>query len=364
MKILIAVDKFKGSLNADDVAHAISHGIKKSKPSFNTQLHPLADGGDGTIDILKKKLNLKTITCDTIDPIGRPIKSYYCSDNHTAFIELATSSGITLLRDTLAPMKSNTEGTGRLILDAIKKNHQHIVLAIGGSCSTDAGTGILHAMGYQFANNNGKHIHPNGEQLATISSIIGPDQAITIPITIITDVRNTLCGPEGAAPIFAPQKGANPSQVIALNKGLEHFAQLTKQHTDKDILTLIGGGAAGGVAAGLSAYLNTTIQNGFQYISAKTNLEAAIAEADLIITGEGKFDQSSFNGKVVGEILSLAQMLDKEVHIICGVKDKVLDLSDYKNVIACHEIVGIEPDREVAMRDAKELLETISQKIF
>lgn len=364
MKVLLIFDKFKGSLSAKEATRALTAGLNTSNPSALIAEHPMADGGDGSIEILSQHLNLNKITTSSIDPIGRAITAHYFSKNKTAYIELATCSGLALLsKEEYAPMKSNTIGTGLLIAHAIAQGHQKIILAIGGSSSTEGGTGILHALRYSFKDQNDDPINPSGENLTSIHKILPPLQKISIPITILSDVKNKLYGPLGSAYTYAPQKGATQKQVIQLDQGLRHFAKVTFNMTGIKIDQVEGGGAAGGVAAGLSAFLNTKIEGGFQYISAVTKLEAKVKDADLIITGEGKFDKSSLNGKLVGEVLKMAKQHQKKAIVICGKKDSDLDLTAFAQMLDCYEITAVESNLDTAMKQAKELLKQIAAGI-
>jgi len=364
VNVLIAVDKFKGTITALDAAEAIARGLEDGIPYSTIMLHPMADGGGGTLDILQRKLHLKRINTKTIDSIGRPIDGYYLSEGERAYIELANSSGLALLNaDEYDPMGSNTLGTGLQILDAIEKGHNKIVLAIGGSSSTDAGIGILSALGFQFLDRNNSSLHPSGDNLIKINQVLLPKEKINVDFTILTDVKNKIFGPEGSAYVFAPQKGATQEQVQLLDQGLRNFSTLIKEQRGIDLQAIEGGGAAGGIAAGLSAFLDVKIENGFGFIAKETQLEEAIKRADLIITGEGKFDESSLNGKVVGEMIKLTEMCDEKLIVVCGQKDPLLKVSAFAQISACYELIEISGNEEQAKIKVKELLTEVGRRI-
>ena len=319
MNVLITCDKYKSSLSAHVVCQSIAQGLLQSNADLHVQTHPMADGGDGTIAVLFEHLDLKTISVKTFDPYHRKIEANYASDGLTAYIELASASGIARLNpDEYNPMVTTTIGTGNLIRDAIDQGHQHIVLALGGSCTTDAGLGIAHAVGFQYYNSNGESMIPMGANLSQIDRIIVPEKPLPTSFKILCDVDNPLYGPTGAAHIFGPQKGATEEDVIVLDTGLRHIAALIKKVNGIDIQSFKGGGAAGGIAAGLCGLLDAEIMSGFSYISEASGLEEKIAWADLVITGEGRLDEQSFGGKVVGQLISMCKASQTPIIAIVG----------------------------------------------
>ena len=364
MKILIASDKFKNSLSADQVVGALCSGIESIDPTYSISTQALADGGDGSLSFLNDHLLLNKINLKSKNPLGKNINTYYLSDGSKAYIELAITSGISLLNSNeYAPMEANTIGTGILIGDAIRKGHQEIFLALGGSASTDGGTGILHALGYKFIDANEKIIIPCGGELLNIKTIRPPNRKINIPITILSDVQNKMTGLDGAAHVYGPQKGATFAQILKLNKGLEHLASLLYHMTGVKVDNLKGGGAAGGVAGGLSAFFDIKVMQGFEFLSRISNLRSAVEEADIIITGEGRFDQSSINGKVVGGILELAKQLKKEVILVCGQYDPSFDFSAFAQISDTYQLIDYAQDENHAIENATELLVEIGKNI-
>lgn len=322
-KVLIACDKFKGSLTAKEVCHTIGTSFQNLDPSIQYSLLPMADGGDGTLAILKEKFSLRNVRKETIDPIGRIIPARYAVSNTTAYIELAVASGIVHLQPSEYDiLGATTRGTGILIREAIIKGFQHIVLSIGGSSTNDMGLGIAYELGFQFRDLNDQELTPCGQNLTDIHQIISPPGFEELQFTILCDVTNHLYGPNGAARVFGNQKGATANDITHLDKGMKHIAELILEMNGKDIANFEGSGAAGGIAAGLFGLLpNVHIKSGIQYLSECLSLPAAIKDADLIISGEGKVDLQSFQGKVVGKIYELCTQYNKPLVLIVGIND-------------------------------------------
>jgi len=322
MKVLVACDKFKGSSDAHGVCDAITKGIIDVHADYIVTMIPMADGGDGTMKILKNQLNLRPHKVDSIDALGRPIRAIYYTSEETAYIELAEASGIARL-DTLelSPLLANAVGTGLLIKDAITNGYQKVVLSVGGSASTECGLSIAHSLGWEFLDHNGRAIIPSGSNLLEIKTIEPPSNELNLRLSVLCDVDNPLYGPNGAAYIYAPQKGASETEVQLLDQSLRHISALIESTTSVDISDLSGGGAAGGIAAGLHGLLNAHVINGFDYLSDRLNLEDHIRNADLVITGEGKLDQQSLSGKVVGSVAAICQKYKKELIVIVGTNE-------------------------------------------
>ena len=321
MKIIIAPDKFKGSLTSIEVCHAIKEGILEADNTIETLLFPMADGGDGFAEVLKYYLHTETQFAETVDPLGRNISASYewNKKDLVAIIELATASGLVILKkEEQNPMITSTFGTGLLIMDAIKRGANKIILGIGGSATNDAGTGILAAMGFIFLDGENNIITASGENLCRIEKIIPPSILSSVKIEIACDVTNPLYGPEGAAHIFSPQKGATPEQVKKLDDGLKHFSKIIENETGKNLSDIPGTGAAGGIAAGLMAFLNVSLIEGTELITNASGIQNSMDGSDFIITGEGKLDHQSFGGKTISAITSLAKEKSIPVMALCG----------------------------------------------
>ena len=321
MKILIAPDKFKGSMSAQEVCEAIGNGLKKIDSSLEIKYHPMADGGDGSLEILSSHLSLEKIEVKTVDPIGREISTHYFISSDAAFIEMANASGLVLLsKSERNPLFTSTIGTGKIIADAIKKGFKNIYLFLGGSATNDAGMGIATELDFQFLDEQKNELHPIGENLSKVKFIHSSPifDFEKIKITLLCDVNNPMFGMDGAAFVYAPQKGANEKQVLLLDDGLKNFGSILKNHSNIDVSQLSGGGAAGAIGAGLVALLNAKLEKGFETIAQLTNLEKEIESADWVISGEGKLDEQSLQGKVVNGIANLCKKHNKPLSLLVG----------------------------------------------
>lgn len=322
MKIIIAPDKFKGSLTSFEVCAAIEQGLQQLGIDADIFNFPLADGGDGFSPVMQFYQHTETIVCETVDPLNRQmIGTYQWSlKEKTAIIELAVASGIALLKqDELDPWITSTYGTGLLIKDAIHKGAKKIILGLGGSATNDGGTGILEALGFIFRDKNNIFINRLcGGQLSQITSFEKPTDLTGIEWVVCCDVNNPFYGPNGAAFVYGPQKGANEEQVKLLDDGLKNFAEVLLDHTGINIAEVPGAGAAGAVAGGLMAALNASLHQGIEMVLQTSKILAALDNTDLIITGEGKLDAQSLQGKVVGTVAALAREKSIPCIAICG----------------------------------------------
>ena len=323
MKIVIATDKFKDSATSAQVAQAVSNGIMAVCPQTDVVTVPVADGGEGTIEAFATALpHCRKMQCEVMAPLPQldPVLATYLFDeeHHTAIIELAAASGLTLVPESLRnPLKTSTLGTGVMIHDAIDHGARHIVLGIGGSATTDGATGILAALGFEFLDSDQCHVFPCGENLERIAVV--DDSGVSEEVkntrfTIICDVDNPLYGESGAAHIYGPQKGASPNEVEQLDRGLKHFASLMPD----GVATTPGAGAAGGVGGGLMAFLNATLTPGIDAVLDCLNFDSLIHDANLIITGEGRIDTQTAMGKTAGGVLRAGHAQGIPVVAICG----------------------------------------------
>lgn len=317
--ILLAPDKFKGSLSARGVAEALIIGLQTPFPTASFTIHPMADGGDGSLAILREHLALEEVTVDTVDPLGRPLQTSYLCDDSSAFIEVASASGIVLLKqEELNPSLTSTSGTGKMIAHAIATGKCKIYLFLGGSATNDLGLGIAHALGYRLLDGSSQELVPQGKNLSLIHTIVPPPTLPDIEFTLLCDVNNPLYGPNGAAHVYARQKGADDQMIEQLDQGLQHAGQLLEHFSGNAITQLPGAGAAGGISAGLLALFPTTMRPGFQMMSELTNLETQVAQADIVISGEGKLDSQSLQGKVVDGLLQLCKQYNKPLYLAVG----------------------------------------------
>ena len=367
MKIIIAPDKFKGSLTSFEVCRAIARGIKQADARAEVFSFPMADGGDGFAEVMKFYLQTDTIDCATVDPLGRTLKASYQwnSKNKAAIIEMAVASGLVLLKqEERDPLQASTFGTGLLIRDAIDKGAKRIILGLGGSATNDAGTGILSALGFQFRDSNGNLLKACGQNLLQIEKIVPPPEIPDAKFEIACDVQNILYGPQGAAYVYAPQKGANEDAVRVLDDGLKHFADILTQRTGKNIASIPGTGAAGGIAAGLMGFFEVELRKGIDLIIKASGIQNKIAEADLLITGEGKIDEQTLEGKVVIEVSRLASEYHVPVAAFCGILDANDAILARLHLNFTESLVTDEVPKEVAMINAGDLLADKALQFF
>lgn len=324
MKILIAPDAFKDCLSARKVALALGEGIKSVLPDTDMQIAPMADGGEGTVESVIDATGGKMISIKVMDPLMREISSFYgvTGDGRTAVIEMAAASGIELLtpgeRD---PWVTSTYGTGQLIRDALDQGCRRILLGIGGSATNDAGAGMAQALGIRFSSMEGPFTVRGGGSLGEVVSIQMDDLDSRIgdsEILVACDVTNPLTGPTGASNVYGPQKGGSPEIVKKLDHHLEHFAGIIREQTGKEVAEVPGAGAAGGLGAGLMAFLNARLMKGFEMIAETVMLEEKIKNADLVITGEGKMDGQTRYGKTPYGVAQCSKQYGKPVIGVAG----------------------------------------------
>jgi glycerate kinase len=363
VKVLICPDKFKGSLTAVEVCDAVERGIKKISIDCSIEKIPLADGGEGTFDFLVSHFNGKIIHTEVNDPLFRKIISSYgiSDDRQTGFIEMAKASGLQFLeKEKRNPLYTTSFGTGELILHAINNGAKKIILGIGGSATNDAGIGMANALGFQFYDEEKKILAPIGKSLSQISIIkktAVADKLKGIEFTILSDVKNPLSGKEGAAYVYGPQKGASESDVKMLDAGLKRFSSIVKT-AFKENAEFPGAGAAGGLGAGARIFLNAEIKSGIEFIVTLSGLEEKIKGSDVVITGEGKVDDQTFYGKVVGEVSRLTSRYGKQLIIICGKSEINAASHDELQNCSLIQLVGDGVSEEDAIKDASSFIET------
>lgn len=303
MHILIAPNAFKNSLSAEAAATAILQGLEQSRLRFTAECFPVGDGGDGTGDLLMARLDAGRVEVPARDPFGRSRIAYYgfSAEGQTAIVEMANASGLRLLNpDELNPLCASSHGTGELILASLEKNPRHILIGMGGSATVDGGTGILAALGVRFLNPDRIEIVSLPAGLRDLGSIdiSGLDPRLKdTGLTVFCDVNNPLLGPEGAAAVFGPQKGASPRDVEQLEAALVQLSNVIREQFAINLSNLAGGGTAGGAAAGLYALLGARLVNGIDEFIKVTGFEEAVRRADWVITGEGSIDGQTLKGK-------------------------------------------------------------------
>ena len=361
MKIVIAPDKFKGSLSGRDFCDIVAKQFELDLPEATITKLPLADGGDGTLAVLQDHLNAETIVHTVNDPLFRPIQANYLYSSHKklAFIEMAEASGHWRLKpEELNCLRTSTLGTGELIADAIARGAKEICLGIGGSATNDGGMGVAEAIGYSFLDSEGASLEPIGANLHKVHSIVAPksNQLDGIVVKVASDVKNPFFGKTGAAHIYAKQKGASPEEIVFLDKGLQHFASLIKTVFHIDLQRIPGSGAAGGLGGGAVAFLNAELVSGIDLIKEMLDFDTAIQGSDWIITGEGKLDNQTLSGKTIGGVLDSARKQSAKVAAFCG---KVTLTKEEEKNLGIDYVVSISehmPNLKMAMQKAKENL--------
>lgn len=311
MKIVIASDSFKGSMSSVDVAKAAEKGIREILPGCEIVAVNVADGGEGTVEAIVDALCGEIVTVKVSDPLGREIDACYGIAGQTAIIEMAAASGLPLLRpEERNPWLTSTYGTGEMIMDAIARGCRQFLVGIGGSATNDAGTGMLQAMGFRFYDSNNELIeYCSGGRMHDIVRIddsLVPDAIRQSVFTVACDVDTPFCGPEGAAPVFAPQKGADAEMVRRLDSGMASLAEVVKEKYGVDIVPVAGAGAAGGMGGAFYAFLQATLKKGIDMVLDAIDFDSTILGADLVITGEGKVDFQTAKGKTAAGVLARA----------------------------------------------------------
>lgn len=301
-KVLLAIDSFKGSLSSLEVETMVEKGIRKTCPDAMITKIPVADGGEGTVDAIVAGCQGSYEKVRVLDPLGRPIEAKYgIIPGNIAVMEMAMASGITLLAsDELNPMLTSTYGTGQMIADALDRGADEIYIGVGGSATNDGGMGMAMALGVRFLDKEGQELLPKAASLAKIETIdishLHPKLQET-RIRILSDVKNPLCGLEGASYIYGRQKGADEAMIEELDQALRHFAELVEKQLGKDYIDTPGAGAAGGLGYGLLVFTQAEMKSGIDVVLDLIKLDDHIKDQDLIVTGEGRMDNQTAFGK-------------------------------------------------------------------
>lgn len=311
-KIVVASDSFKGSLSSIDVALSAEKGIKEVFPICDVVKVNVADGGEGTVDAVVEALNGSKIKIVVKNPIGKPVEAEYGIAGDTAIIEMAAASGLPLLSvEERNPWVTSTYGTGEMILDAINRGCTKFLVGIGGSATNDAGTGMLQALGFRFYDKNDELIKVCcGGRLGDIARIDDSNVSEAVRnagFTVACDVDTPFCGKEGAAYVFAPQKGADTDMVRRLDEGMALFSKVIQSKFEIDIVPVAGAGAAGGMGGAFRAFLNATLKKGIDMVLDAIQFDAILENADMVITGEGKVDFQTAKGKTAAGVLTRAK---------------------------------------------------------
>ena len=322
MKIVVAMDSFKGTLSANEACQIVADAIAESFPNIHLVIKPMADGGEGTARAMIEAANGRWVSQTVMGPLpDMEVEAGFAwfDIDKTALVEMAAASGLELLsEDQMDPLKTTTYGTGQLIKGAIEYGAQKILLAVGGSATVDGGVGAATALGYEFLDRQGKPVSLGGVGLEKIAEIIVPRDLNMPSVEVLCDVDNPLCGEHGAAKIYGPQKGATKQMVEQLEKGLANLARLVKDQFNHDIANVPGAGAAGGLSAGAMAFMDAALVSGIEMIIERSNLAAELPSADWVVTGEGSFDHQSLYGKVVSGVAQAALKSNTPVAVLAG----------------------------------------------
>ncbi|MDX2287093.1 MAG: glycerate kinase [Bacteroidia bacterium] len=362
MRWLIAPDKFKDSLTAADAARAMAEGIRLACPEAELVLCPLADGGEGTAEALLPRWNGSWAACGVHDPLMRPIQARYlrAADGRRAFIETAAAAGLQLLApQERNPMHTTTYGVGELIRHAVAGGAEEIFLGLGGSATHDGGAGMAAALGVQLLDAAGRPVPPSGARLAEIRRVLLPPDwpfGGRVQVRAACDVRNPLCGPQGAAAVYAPQKGARPEDLPLLDGGLRQLAACWAADLGRDTADLPGAGAAGGLGGGAAAFLGAGLVSGAELVLDAAGFDTLLQGCSLVLTGEGRLDAQTGEGKLIAAVCARAQHAGVPAVAVCGTLD--LPVQAWQSLglaYACSMLPGPMPLRK-ARRNAYALL--------
>lgn len=365
MKIVIAPDKFKGTLSASDVAEAMMRGARLVYPEASFGVRPMADGGEGTVTALLAARGGRVSTHTVTDPLGSKVHAELgIMEDGTACIEMAAASGLHLVSTRPDPLGACSDGTGELLAAAIETGARRIIVGIGGSATSDGGTGAARALGWRFLDAKGKELPPGGGALADLARIDATDaRSLDAEIIGACDVDSPLLGPRGAARRFARQKGADSAATDRLEIGLARVAEKIREDLGVEVESLPGAGAGGGMGAGLAAFLGATLRPGFELIARESELAAALEGADFVVTGEGRLDEQSLGGKVPVGVARAAERARTPCLAIAG--ELVLDRSRWRR--AGFELaVGIVQSGggELSSRDPAEAIERATEGLL
>jgi glycerate kinase len=370
MKIIAAPNAFKGSLTATEAAQAMAVGIKKILPKAEIIRVPVADGGDGLVEVAKEALNGEIRSRQVTGPRYSPVQADYCyvKSMDLLTVEMALASGLALLpAEQQDPTQTTSHGTGELIKTGLDLGVKTINVGIGGSATNDGGMGMAQALGVRFLDKDDKELPGIGASLIDIAriDISGLDPRIkTTRIAAVCDVDNPLCGTRGAARVYGPQKGADPQQVQQLDQGLENLARLIKQDLGIDVLTMPGSGAAGGLGAGLHAFFNARLCKGIDLIFELVKLKEKMAGADLVLTGEGQIDFQTVFGKAPGGVGALAQKMGIPCIAIAGSIGEDLGSLHQDGVSAVFSLCSGPVSLQQAMEDGADSISRVTEQVI
>lgn len=368
-KVVIVPDSFKGTLSSKQICDIIKSKIAALFPVAKAIAVPIADGGEGTVDCFLSAVGGRLIKCETVNPFFEKMVSSYgiLAGDKIAVIEMAASAGLPLVEDRKNPMLATTYGVGILIKDAIEHGVKDIILGLGGSATNDFGCGAAAALGVRFYNAKKEEFVPTGETLSLVEEIDVNDSIPLlkdVKIRVMCDVDNPVYGENGAAYVYAPQKGASPKQVEILDDGLKHLCQVVESQLGKSVSDLIGGGAAGAMAGGMYAFFNAKISKGIEVVLDTVRFETLLENADIVITGEGKLDQQSLQGKVIDGVARRAKKKGVPViAIVGGVEGEINPVYDM-GVNSVFTINRLPEDFSISRYKSRENLEKTIENVL
>lgn len=365
-RVLLAPDKFKGTLTAEQVAAHVATGLRSVLPGIEVLVVPVADGGDGTL-AAAVSAGFTQVGLTATGPTGEPVQAAYGIRGTEAVVELAEVSGLAQLPDgQLAALTATSRGTGELIAGALDAGARRVVVGIGGSSCTDGGAGLLEALGARVLTAAGEPVSPGGAGLADAASLdlSGLHPALAeADIVVACDVDNPLTGPQGAAAVYGPQKGASPQDVSSLDAALAHFADVVAEATGQDRRDEPGAGAAGGVGFGLVSLAGARMQPGAELVFELTGLADAMADVDLVVTGEGSLDEQTLNGKAPAAVAALARQLGVRVVAVAGRVLLSAAQAEAAGITTSYALLDVASSAEEAMTNPGPLLEQIGAQI-
>jgi glycerate kinase len=328
VRVLVAPDKFKGTLTAEQAAEAIRRGWEWGDPDAHVEIVPMADGGEGTLDALVAALGGERYIQEVSGPLGDPVPAEFAvvstEAGNLGVVEMARASGLELIAPSRRdPTRTSTRGTGELILAVCHQGVRRVLVCIGGSATNDGGAGMAQAVGVRLLDQEGRDLRPGGAALLDLAAIdmSGLDPAVRdASFSVATDVDNPLVGAQGASAVYGPQKGASPEEVAMLDKALGHLAAVIHRDLGLDIRTVPGAGAAGGLGGGLMAFLGARLRPGVDVVMEAVGLGRRMEKADLVVTGEGMFDEQSLHGKAPAGVLRVAEEFRVPAWVLCGQK--------------------------------------------
>ncbi len=368
VKVLIIVDKFKGSLTAREASSAIAKGMLSTVPDLEIEEIPLADGGEGTLDAVEI-FGDERILVNSTDPLGRKIIIPVLRTDNRILCEMAKSTGLYhLSREERNPMNTSSYGLGLVLREVAQMGYKKILIGIGGSATNDGGTGMLEALGYHFIDSTGGNARGDkfisGRDLINITGIDDtsvPGYIRELEIEVACDVRNPLTGPYGATHVYGPQKGATAEDIESLESGMQNFAKVSARYLGKDLSDLPGSGAAGGVGYALAAFMGAKLLCGWRVLFDFLEIESKIAQADVVITGEGRVDAQSISGKLLDGVAEMCLKTNSRLWVVCGdntLPDNELERIGVERLFAVSQF---EPSKERAIANAGYHIEKISR---